>query len=142
MKDKLIESFYEKENGYFPFFIREHWQVAQLNYLPYLSFTTIDKLEQHQQTDEIFVLTKGMAVLIAATIDSNGLSFECTRMKHGVTYNIPASAWHTIAMDEAAEVIIVEKSNTHLNDCTYYPLMESDQQKLKEQILQLTEQSN
>ena len=38
MNNGLIETYHTKENGYHPFFIREHWQVAQLNYLPYLSF--------------------------------------------------------------------------------------------------------
>lgn len=139
---KLIETYYENENGYHPFFIRDHWQVAQLNYLPYLSFTTIDRIERHQHTDEIFVLMKGRAVLIAATVENNQACFECILMQPGVTYNIPANTWHTIAMDEAAEIIIVEKSNTHLRDVTYYPLLEPDQYSLKEQILQLSSQSN
>ena len=134
MNNSLIETYYKKENGYHPFFIREEWQVAQLNYLPWLSFTTIDRLEHHRQTDEIFVLTKGKAVLIAADIKNNQVSFECILMEAGVTYNVPVSTWHSIAMDEAAQIIIVEKSNTHLGDCHYYPLEESDKCRLEEQI--------
>ncbi|MCU7552237.1 hypothetical protein OCK74_24170 [Chitinophagaceae bacterium LB-8] len=142
MDTGLIETYYAKENGYHPFFIREHWQVAQLNYLPWLSFTTIERLEQHQQTDEIFVLTKGRAVLIAASMENSMVNFECILMKPGVTYNIPVNAWHSIAMDEDAEIIIVEKSNTHLGDVIYYPLSEMDKNKLKNQILELVQTSN
>ena len=140
--NELIETYYTKENGYHPFFIREHWQVAQLNYLSWLSFTTIDRLELHQHTDEIFVLTKGRALLIAANIMNHQVSFECKLMEPGVTYNIPANTWHTIAMDEAAGIMIVEKSNTHVGDCHYYPLNELDKRRLKDQIRQLTGQSN
>jgi hypothetical protein len=142
MNMQLIETYYAKEHGYHPFFIREHWQVAQLNYMPDLSFSTIERLEQHQHTDEIFVLTKGIAILIAAVIKNNYVSFECTRMQRGVTYNIPVNTWHTIAMDLDAEIMIVEKSNTHLSDCHYYPLSEPDKDKLKDQILQLVNRSN
>jgi hypothetical protein len=141
MNAPLIETYYARENGYHPFFIREHWQVAQLNYLPYLSFTSIDKVEKHEHTDEIFVLTKGKAVLIAAALEQQEVRFECILMQTGVTYNIPINAWHSIAMSEDAEVIIVEKSNTHLNDVVYHQLQETDKQQLKEQILQLVQEN-
>ena len=135
MNSELIKTYYKKENGYHPFFIQEHWQVAQLNFMPIFSFTTIDRVERHRHTDEIFVLTKGTAVLIAAVIQATYISFECIQMQQGITYNVPANTWHTIAMSEDAEVIIVEKSNTHLDDCLYYLLSKSDREKLKDQIL-------
>lgn len=137
MNTGLIETYGTKENGYHPFFIREHWQVAQLNYLPALSFTTIERLDMHQHTDEIFVLTKGKAVLIAASIESIIIRFECILMEPGITYNIPVNTWHNIAMSEDAEIIIVEKSNTHLFDCLYYPLSKPDRDNLKNKIGQL-----
>lgn len=142
MTTGIIETYYTKENGYHPFFIREHWQVAQLNYLPNHSFTSIERLDLHEHTDEIFVLTKGKAVLIAASIENNNISgFECILMQQGVTYSIPVNTWHNIAMDEDAEMIIIEKSNTHLGDCLYFSLTEEDKEKLKQQILQLVNQT-
>lgn len=137
METDLIETFYTKENGYHPFFIREHWQVAQLNYLPTHTYTTIERLDLHEHTDEIFVLTKGKAVLIAASIENNEVSFECILMQAGVTYNIPVNTWHNIAMGEDAEIIIIEKSNTHIGDCIYFSLSETDKNKLKNEIFQL-----
>jgi hypothetical protein len=142
MNTNLIETYYTRENGYHPFFIREHWQVAQLNYLPFLSFTTIERLDLHQHTDEIFVLTKGSAVLIAATIANDNVDFDCVRMLPGVVYNIPVNTWHNIAMDEDAEITIMEKSNTHLEDWLCYELCETDRDKLKNQILQIINKSN
>lgn len=133
----LIEKYYTEENGYHPFFIREQWQVAQLNYLPSLGFTSIEQVERHELTDEIFVLTKGQAVLIGATIEQEQVSFECVLMEQGVTYNIPVNCWHMIAMSEDAQVIIVEKNNTHLGDVFYYPLSNEDKQLLKSTIVGL-----
>jgi hypothetical protein len=137
MNTNLIETYYTKENGYHPFFIRQYWQVAQLNYLPALSFTTIERLDLHQHTDEIFVLTKGSAVLIAAAIENNKVNFNCTRMECGVIYNIPVNTWHNIAMDEDAEIIIMEKSNTHFDDWLCFELSETDRDRLKNQIEQI-----
>ena len=49
----------------------------------------------------------------------------------GVTYNIPAGMWHNIAMDKDAQLAIIEKDNTHLQDCTYLELKESQINELK-----------
>lgn len=118
----MIERYFHEEEGYNPFLIRQQWQVAQLNYLSGHGFGEITRVEIHRHTDEAFVLFKGRAVLIAADLRSGNMAFECKRMRPGVTYNIPAGMWHTIAMDAEAEIIIVEKAETHRLDCAYQPL--------------------
>ncbi len=128
----MIEKYYHEKEGYNPFLIREGWQVAQLNYLPKHGFDDIDNVEVHQSTDEVFILFKGKAVLIAADIQE--MQFECVNMKPGVTYNIPAGVWHNIAMDKDAEMIIVEKSYTHKHDCDYKLLNEEEKQRLYQDI--------
>ena len=128
----MIESYYHEAEGYNPFLIREGWQVAQLNYLPKYGLDDIDDVEVHQSTDEVFILFKGKAVLIAANLD--GMKFECVNMKPGVTYNIPAGVWHNIAMDKDAEMIIVEKSYTHKHDCEHKLLSEEERQRLYQNI--------
>ena len=139
MSKPIIETYYHDGDGYNPFFIRDHWQVAQLNYLPELGMQAIKKMEMHAATDEIFVLIKGTAILILGIKEENEFSFELTKMKIGVTYNIPIGAWHGIAMSPDAEVIIVEKSNTHLEDVTYHNLSLEEQGKLNEAITVLLE---
>lgn len=139
MSKSKIETYYHEGEGYNPFFIRDHWQVAQLNYLPELGMQAIKKMEMHAATDEIFILTKGTAVLILGIENREGFSFELTKMKLGVTYNIPIKAWHGIAMNTDAEVIIVEKSNTHLGDVTYQNLSLEEQRNLNEAITALLE---
>lgn len=51
-------------------------------------------------------------------------------MRKGVTYNIPAGTWHDIAMDLDVEIIIVEKSDTHKNDCEYLKLSQQERNDL------------
>ncbi len=120
--EQLIESYYHEGPGYKPFLIREGWQVAQLNYLPRLDPPEIRRVERHMATDEVFILFQGKSILIVAQETANGMRFAAQLMKPGVTYNIPAGMWHSITMMPGDIVIIVEKSNTHLNDVTYHNL--------------------
>lgn len=127
---EMIERYYDGTAGYHPFLIREGWQVAQLNYLPGFGMDEIKKVEAHYQTDEVFILFRGNAVLIAAKEQDGVLGFETVKMEPGVTYNIPAGMWHNVAMDAEAQLIIVERSDTHLTDCTYRDLTAEEQGEL------------
>jgi len=126
----LIQTYLHTGEGYNPFFIKDNWQVAQLNYVDPQDLYGIKKMDMHQHTDEVFVLTAGRAILIAAHLLADNFSFECINMDIGTTYNIPINTWHNIAMDKDASLIIVEKNNTHITDCIYKPLNEAEQNKL------------
>lgn len=126
----MIETYFHKEEGYNPFLVRDGWQVAQLNYLPGHGFNEIEQIEVHRQTDEVFILFKGEAVLIEAKLQKDAIKFCCERMKPGITYNIPAGTWHNVAMDSEVEIIIVEKSDTHKKDCAYWKLNGSEREDL------------
>ncbi|NDV95284.1 hypothetical protein D0T84_10170 [Dysgonomonas sp. 521] len=131
----MIEEYIHEEIGYNPFFIRDGWQVAKLNPLRGHGPDEIDRIEVHKSTDEVFILIHGTAVLIAANIQQDDIiSFHNILMKPGIVYNLPEGVWHNIAMKKGAELIIVEKDNTHLNDCEYRNLSLSQQSELKEQI--------
>lgn len=134
MNNELIEIYYHEGIGYNPFIIRDGWQVAQLNYMPEQGLHAISKMDMHLQTDEIFVLSKGTAVLIGAEIVNEEFNFQLIKMKTGVTYNVPVNLWHNIAMDLDAEVIIIEKSNTHLGDFVYRDLSQMETERLRAAI--------
>ena len=127
---KLIELYRYNDTGYNPFLITEKWQIAQLNYSQEINITCINKIDKHFKTEEAFVLLKGTAVLIAAVINKGIVSFETCLMQRGITYNIPKLMWHSIAMKENAEVIIIENSNTHIDDFEFYHLSKIQQEKL------------
>jgi mannose-6-phosphate isomerase-like protein (cupin superfamily) len=118
-KPRLIETYFHLGPGYEPFLVREGWQVAQLNFLPEQRAAHIARVERHAHTDEVFILCRGAAILVAAENGAAGLRFEAVRMKPGVTYNVPAGVWHNIAMTPDDWVILVEKDNTHRTDVEY-----------------------
>ncbi|MBS1602894.1 MAG: hypothetical protein JST42_09515 [Bacteroidetes bacterium] len=134
-KKRMIEVYEHTDKGYNPFIIREGWQVAQLNHMEAQDLEGILKMDMHLQTDEVFILLRGVAVLIAAAVNGpEDLHFTCVRMRPGITYNIPVNTWHNIAMDKTASVVIVERSDTHLGDFVYMQLTDSQRHQLKAAI--------
>lgn len=127
----MIDKYVYTENGYAPLLINEGWQVAQLNYLPGHTLDDIAQIEVHRETDEVFILLEGTAVLIAAEVSDGKISYELVNMTPGITYNIPCGTWHNIAMDRDAKIIIVERDNTHLKDCSYIDLTERQQDEVR-----------
>lgn len=135
----LIETYSTTKEGYHPFLIREGWQVAQLNYSEDQHISNIDKIEVHRETDEVFVLLKGKSILITVDLINGEPTFNADVMRPHSTYNIPQNVWHNIAMEKGSEVLIIEKSNTHLNDVEYFSLTEKQLVKLSMVIKKITE---
>ena len=138
----MIETYQIKENGYHPFLIREGWEVAQLNYMPEQDIENITKLDVHHLTDEVFVLLKGNAVLIAASIIDGFVDFKMELMKPNITYNIPKGTWHNIAMTKGCETLIVENANTHISDFEFYPLNGTKIEDLRGRVNELLNSVN
>ncbi|WP_034044684.1 ureidoglycolate lyase [Wocania ichthyoenteri] len=134
----LIETYSIIEEGYHPFLIREDWQVAQLNYIEDQHIKNINKIEVHRNTDEVFVLLKGKSFLITVDLINGEPTFKADVMKPHVTYNIPQNVWHNIVMDKGSEVLIIEKTNTHLNDVEYLHLTEKQKTNLRATIEKIT----
>lgn len=133
----LLEKYEIKKEGYDPFLIKEGWQVAQLNADESQRVENIVRIDIHYHTDEVFILTKGKAVLITAAIIDDKPVFELELMQQGVTYNVPVSTWHNIAMLEGSEVIIVEKDNTHLGDYEFFDLSTEKRNELINKVKEL-----
>lgn len=130
----MIEKYKIKDKGFHPFLISDSWQVSQLNYIVDQHIDNIKKVEVHFETDEVFVLLSGDAVLITAKMENSGPVFNTELMKLGTIYNIPKNIWHNIAMRKESEVLIVEKSNTHIGDYKYFDLNKKQIIDLKKNV--------
>ncbi len=78
------------------------WKIGFLRYSE--RFLTFNQLERHLETDEVFVLLDGNAVLYTE-------SESCT-MKKCTLYNIPKGTWHHITVSEETTVLVVENADT------------------------------
>jgi len=63
MDEKLLEIREFVDPGYQPVIDFGAWRVAILNYLDEIHPARIDFMERHNETDEVFVLHKGRAIL-------------------------------------------------------------------------------
>jgi hypothetical protein len=130
-----LEKYFHSGSGYNPHLIRDGWQLAQLNYAAEQAPSVIDRVERHVQSDEAFVLCKGSAMLVTAVSESDILRFEVCRMTPFVTYNVPKGTWHNIAMTPDDIVLIVERSNTHLQDVEYRDFTVDERQAWQETVV-------
>lgn len=127
MKERGLEILRWDETGYQPLVFSHDWMVALLNWEPVFALDRLGEVERHNQTDEVFVLTRGRSVLF--TVDALGLQVE--EMLPGVIYNVRQAVWHSLAATRDASWIIVENRDTHLHDCEFRQLTGEEMRELK-----------
>lgn len=110
------------QDGYQPLVFSHDWQAAILNWEPIFDLEKIGEVERHNQSDEVFVLTGGKAVLFVV----NGRRMQIEEMKIGVIYNVLKGVWHNLVATRDARWIIVEDRNTHLHDCEFRQLSDAE----------------
>ena len=109
-----IDIYSPDKDGYEIKHIFGTWRVAYLRYAE--RFDRITYLERHLETDEIFVLLQGKAVLL------HGVNIEKTQMELNKIYNIPKGEWHNIKVSEDALILIFENSDTSKSNSEYMPI--------------------
>lgn len=130
MTERGLQVFAWEQDGYQPLVFSHDWQAAILNWEPVFALENAGEVERHNHSDEVFVLTKGRAVLF--TIDEHGLQVE--EMRAGVIYNVRQGVWHNLLSTREASWIIVENRDTHLGDCEFRRLQAAEMEQLKAQL--------
>ena len=97
-------------------FENEKWTVGIKNWKPANDVTGIDCLERHNKTDELFVLVEGACTLVDANEAENGLVFDAVKMEKDKVYNIPATLWHNTITQKDTKMILIEDSNTSMEN--------------------------
>ena len=109
-----IDIYSPDKDGYEVKHTFDAWRVAYLRYAE--RFDRITYLERHLETDEIFVLLQGKAVLL------HGENIEKTQMELNKIYNIPKGEWHNIKVSEDALILIFENADTSKSNSEYMPI--------------------
>jgi len=132
MKSDLIEIKEYKDSGYKPVIDYGEWRVAVLNYCDELLPKNIDKMQKHNQTDEVFVLLKGKCMLFMAEGDQEIEEIYAQEMEPFKMYNIKRSVWHTHTLSEEAMVLIIENRDTDLDNSPEIDLTEKERKRIIE----------
>lgn len=130
MKSDLIEIKKYEDSGYKPVIDYGDWRVAVLNYCDELLPENINKMQKHNQTDEVFVLLKGKCMLFMAEGDQEIEEIYAQEMEPYKMYNIKRSVWHTHTLSEDAMVLIIENRNTGLDNSPEIDLTERERNKI------------
>jgi len=102
-------------------FENEKWMVGIKNWKPENDITGIDRLERHNETDELFVLVAGLCTLVYANETDDGFRFGAVKMEQQKVYNVPAGLWHNTITQKDTKMILIEDSNTSMvNSNTFY----------------------
>jgi hypothetical protein len=119
--------------GYLPLVDFGSWRVAFLRYLDGLQPDRVDRLERHNETDEVFVLLSGQAVLFLGEGKENIERVIPQEMDYYKVYNVKRSAWHAVILSPDATILLVENCDTCEKN-SEFASMTSEQHTLLESV--------
>lgn len=126
MDAKLLEIAEHNDPGYKALIAFAGWRVAFLNDDPSrFRRETMPYLERHNETDEVFVLTKGNCTLYIG--DGRGDTpghIETVKMEPNRMYNVKQGVWHNLVGDEDMVLLIVENADTSKANSDFFPVTE------------------
>lgn len=122
MNTTLLEMHEYLGEGYKPLIDFNCWRVAVLRYLDELQPDRISYFERHNETDEVFVLLSGQAVLLIGEGQECVDTFAPQVMRPGVLYNVKRGAWHAVVVSRDATILLVENRDTARENSSYYDL--------------------
>jgi ureidoglycolate hydrolase len=122
MDREIVDIIAYPGEGYRPLVDCNGWRVAYLRYLEELYPTKIEKMERHMQTDEVFVLLSGEAILLSGGNETAVTDVDAMRMEPLKLYNVRRGAWHGVILSRDATILLVENTNTCPANSEYWPL--------------------
>ncbi len=128
MAEGLLEIRSYDGEGYLPLIDFGSWRVAVLRYIDELEADRLDKMQRHDETDEVFVLLTGHCMLFLGDGEAEIGAIHEVEMEPLKLYNVKRGTWHTHTLQQETTVLIVENVNT---DLTNSPVMvlTSDQRR-------------
>ena len=88
--------------------MNERFKCAFITHSAYYSFGKVDHMKRHNNTDEIFVLLLGKAVML--TMEDGKIQSQ--ELERGKAYNVQKGTWHYLTVTEDARVFVAEASDT------------------------------
>ncbi|SRR5258706_15820709 len=108
--------------GYKPLIDYGAWRVAILRYIDELIPEQVKHVERHKETDEVFVLLFGQAILFMGEGEAKIEKLTSVVMELGKMYNVKRNAWHVAVLSRDASILLVENRDTGIANTDYAPL--------------------
>jgi mannose-6-phosphate isomerase-like protein (cupin superfamily) len=130
MQNELIDILEYIGEGYQPLVDFGTWRVAFLRFIDELIPENIQRLERHIETDEVFVLLEGKAILFLGEGEEEIMELHSLEMKPGKLYNVRKNTWHCCVLSHDATILLVENKNTGKENTDYVTLDSSHRERL------------
>jgi ureidoglycolate hydrolase len=122
MDENLLEIREFTGLGYKPLIDFGAWRVAILRYIDELIPAQIERMERHNETDEVFVLLEGQAVLFLGEGDERIEKLHPQVMEPKKMYNVKRAVWHCAVLSRDASILLVENCDTGTANSDYVAL--------------------
>lgn len=126
----LLEIHTHDEPDYKPLIDYMAWRVALMNYTSDLLPEKINRMQKHQETDEVFVLLAGRCILFLGEGDKDITVIHAVDMEPYKLYNVKKDCWHSHTFSEEARVLIVENRDTVDANSPFTGLSPEQQQEI------------
>jgi hypothetical protein len=135
--ESLIEIREYNEPGYMPLVDYQSWRVALLNYIAEDLPEKINRMQKHNETDEVFVLLAGRCILFLGEGNESVVKVHAVDMELYKLYNVKKGVWHSHTLSKDARLLIVENRDTVLENSPFVDLSESQCRDIWEFTLKL-----
>lgn len=109
----MIDQIDHPGEGFARVYENSGWTLAMKNACPANGKASVTSLERHNETDEIFILLCGEAVMMEGHVKDNVVvRIEERPMFCHKAYIIPQGVWHNTYMFPGAKFVIVENVDT------------------------------
>jgi hypothetical protein len=130
--ESLIEIREHDEPGYLPLIDYQSWRVALLNHTADYLPEKIDRMQRHNDTDEVFVLLAGRCILFLGEGIESVTKVHAVDMELYKLYNVKRGVWHSHTFSKDAKILIVENRDTTLENSPFVDLSESQRREVVE----------
>ncbi len=137
ISEKLLEVRQYAGPGYQPLIDFGAWRVAILRMKDDMLPQNLDKVQKHDETDEVFVLLTGRCILFLGDGDQPPGELYAQEMEPLRVYNVKKGAWHAHTLSSDAVVLIVENCDTTLANSPFSPLNAGQQAGMVQAIHRL-----
>jgi hypothetical protein len=128
--EKLLEVHSYEGTGYKPLIDYDKWRVASLRYCDELLPERIDKMQRHNETDEVFVLLEGRCILFIGEGNNTITSITGIDLESRKICNVKRGVWHSHTLSTDASVLVVENCDTTIQNSPKTPLNDTQRRQI------------
>ena len=103
------------------------WMAAVMNSWKG-SWSIPERIEKHLNSDELFVLLAGKALMITGGFGDEPGKISVLNMKKNLLYNVKKGTWHTTPMGKGGKFLIIERKDTRTRRV---PLTDAQKKRIK-----------